>query len=188
MVLISWILTIMFSCPQAIIFRLMKHPAKEFYQCTTYNFFQDISSPVVMGNTTHLLLLGLSAVQWANIYHTIFNSVIFFIPVLIIVSSYVRIFHIMDRSVCSQNYLVYCTEISKRKFLIQYSRRSKQIVADFPDTKSLSLRQKTLSRSNNISDNNMSRKESMMKALKTSIIHVVAFVVSWTPYTFMATW
>ena len=27
-----------------------------------------------------------------------------------------------------------------------------------------------------------------MKALKMSIIHVLAFVVSWTPYTFMATW
>ena len=53
----------------------------------------------------------LSSVQWANIYHTIFNSVIFFIPVLIIVSSYVRIFNIMDRSDFSKNYLVYCTEI-----------------------------------------------------------------------------
>ena len=27
-----------------------------------------------------------------------------------------------------------------------------------------------------------------MKALKMSIIHVVVFVLSWTPYTVMATW
>ena len=30
--------------------------------------------------------------------------------------------------------------------------------------------------------------KSMMKALRMSLIHVLAFVVSWTPYTTMATW
>ena len=28
----------------------------------------------------------------------------------------------------------------------------------------------------------------VMKALKMSVIHVVAFIVSWTPYTVMGTW
>ena len=59
MVLVSWLLTILFSSPQvdilkmrnlenslsqiflkAIIFRVLKHPTKEFYQCTTINFFE----------------------------------------------------------------------------------------------------------------------------------------------------
>ena len=31
-------------------------------------------------------------------------------------------------------------------------------------------------------------KKTAMKALKMSIIHVVAFIVSWTPYTVMGTW
>ena len=31
-------------------------------------------------------------------------------------------------------------------------------------------------------------KKSVMKALNMSIIHVLAFVISWTPYTVMATW
>ena len=31
-------------------------------------------------------------------------------------------------------------------------------------------------------------KKSLMKALKMSLIHVLAFVLSWTPYTVMATW
>ena len=97
MVFISWLLTILFSSPQAIIFRVLKHPTKEFYQCTTYNFFQDLSSPMVMGNTTHMLLLGLRPVQWANIYHTIFNSEIFFIPLFIILGSYVKIYLIIYR-------------------------------------------------------------------------------------------
>ena len=30
--------------------------------------------------------------------------------------------------------------------------------------------------------------EKVMKALKMSIIHVLAFIVSWTPYTVMGTW
>ena len=35
---------------------------------------------------------------------------------------------------------------------------------------------------------NKHRKKSLMKALKMSIIHMVVFVLSWTPYTVMATW
>ena len=37
------------------------------------------------------------------------------------------------------------------------------------------------------SSNNKKRK-SVMKALKMSVVHVVMFVLSWTPYTIMATW
>ena len=33
-----------------------------------------------------------------------------------------------------------------------------------------------------------SANKNMMKALKMSIIHVVVFVLSWTPYSVMATW
>ena len=35
---------------------------------------------------------------------------------------------------------------------------------------------------------NKNKKKSLMKALKMSIIHVVVFVLSWTPYSVMATW
>ena len=35
---------------------------------------------------------------------------------------------------------------------------------------------------------NQRKKKSLMKALKMSIIHCVVFIISWTPYTFMATW
>ena len=33
-----------------------------------------------------------------------------------------------------------------------------------------------------------SANKNMMKALKMSLIHVLVFVFSWTPYTVMATW
>ena len=35
---------------------------------------------------------------------------------------------------------------------------------------------------------NKKKKKSVMKALKMSVIHVVVFVLSWTPYSAMATW
>ena len=44
MVIVAWILTLLFASPQAIIFRVLKHPEKEFYQCTTYNFFESLAS------------------------------------------------------------------------------------------------------------------------------------------------
>ena len=62
------------------------------------------------------------------------------------------------------------------------------MVAEYPGSRNLTLRQQALSRSTDLSESSTRRKESTMKALKMSIIHVVAFVVSWTPYTVMATW
>ena len=101
MVIVSWLLTIIFSCPQAVIFRVLKHPAKEFYQCTTINFFEDLSEMVVMTsangtNTTELALMGMTPDTWHNIYHTFVNCEIFFMPLIIIVISYARIYTIIS--------------------------------------------------------------------------------------------
>ena len=97
MVALAWIMTIVFSLPQAIIFRVKRHPYKEFYQCTTINFFADLSDRVTVNNSTHLQLLGLTPIQWENLYHTLFNSEIFFIPFVIIVASYIKIYFIITR-------------------------------------------------------------------------------------------
>ena len=101
MVLGSWIFTIICSSPQAIIFRVLKHPTKEFYQCTTINFFEDLSDEVVTtspdgGNSTHLYLLGLGPESWNRLYHVLFNCEIFFIPLIIILISYAKIYSILD--------------------------------------------------------------------------------------------
>ena len=44
-----------------------------------------------------LRLYGLTPDQWEDAYHTMFNSQIFFIPLVIIVASYVKIFLILSR-------------------------------------------------------------------------------------------
>ena len=41
--MLAWLMTLIFSWPQAVIFRVMKHPNKEFYQCTTFNFFENLA-------------------------------------------------------------------------------------------------------------------------------------------------
>ena len=49
------------------------------------------------GNLTELRLYGLTPDQWEDTYHTVFNSQIFFIPLVIIVASYVKILLILTR-------------------------------------------------------------------------------------------
>ena len=97
MVFIAYLATFILASPQAIIFRVLKHPIKEFYQCTTFNFFESISTEVQIGNDTELVLLGMTPLQAADLYHTIFNCEIFFFPLIIIVSSYVKIYLILTR-------------------------------------------------------------------------------------------
>jgi hypothetical protein len=98
MVIIAWVLAIIFSSPQAIVFRVLKHPVIDAYQCTTINFYESLSTPHPgPGNTTILLLAGLTPIQVADLYHTIFNAQVFFIPLIIIVVMYVKIYLLLKR-------------------------------------------------------------------------------------------
>ena len=85
MVILAWLVTILFSCPQAIFFGVLKHPDQEFYQCTAYKFFDDFSSQVQVGNTTILYFAGLTPVHSVDLYHTIFNSAVFFCSDVLII-------------------------------------------------------------------------------------------------------
>lgn len=60
MVIAAWILTLIYSSPQAIIFRVLKHPEKDFYQCTTFNFFESLATE---GDLNSILLL-LATFHW----------------------------------------------------------------------------------------------------------------------------
>ena len=95
MVITAYLSTFIFASPQAIIFRVLKHPEKEFYQCTTFNFFESLSTLVQVGNHTELLLLGLTPVQCADLYHTLFNCEVFFGPLCAIVASYAKIYAVL---------------------------------------------------------------------------------------------
>ena len=47
MVLAAWVVTLMFSWPQAVIFRTLKHPIKYFTQCTTFGYFETLALTVI---------------------------------------------------------------------------------------------------------------------------------------------
>ena len=66
MVLLAWLVTLISVTPQAVIFRVLKHPVQDFYQCTTEGFFESLNLPG-----------GLSPKQAADLYHTIFNCQVY---------------------------------------------------------------------------------------------------------------
>ena len=97
-------------------------------------------------------------------------------------------------AIISQNYLAYlslcvCSLLLTKLqqtcifFLYKSCRRNKNVYKDSQVAAGLLQQHKTVT---NIKDT--ARKEGMTKALKMSIIHMLAFVLSWTPYTFMGTW
>ena len=92
MVLLAYIAALVSASPQAFIFRVLKHPEKDFYQCTTLYFFSNLTTALNPRNITDQELLGLSPVQWEDLYHTIFNCEVFFVPVCVIVASYAKIY------------------------------------------------------------------------------------------------
>ena len=58
MVIIAWLTTLLFSSPQAVIFRVMKHPVADFYQVTVRIFLKVFNTEVrsvtaVSGNIRH---------------------------------------------------------------------------------------------------------------------------------------
>ena len=109
MVFTAYIATLISASPQTVIFRVLKHPEKEFYQCTTFDFFEDLSSYVQIGNdpnNTELLLHGLTPVQCEDLYHTIFNIEVFFGPLCAIVASYAKIYFVLKGQVGKRNMTV----------------------------------------------------------------------------------
>ena len=97
MVVSAWVFTLLSASPQAIIFRVLKHPTKEFYQCTTIDFFEDLAEKHfdLKTNQTEYILGGLNTEAWHTIYHSVINTQIFFLPLLIIIISYIKIYSIL---------------------------------------------------------------------------------------------
>ena len=88
---------------------------------------------------------------WGDIYHAVFNTEIFFMPLVILVTTYIMIYILLRRLVA----MVKEASLHRRNETSQSAGR-----VDRP-------------------------KKTVMKALKMSLIHVVAFIISWTPYTVM---
>ena len=97
---------------------------------------------------------SLTPVQWADLYHSVFNFQVFFGPAIAIVASYTRIYLLLKKRTETSSALCDTGEFRSVAEEMLYEKRQKNL----------------------------------MKALKMSIVHCTVFVISWTPYTIMATW
>lgn len=123
-----------------------------------------------------LIVDELTPIQWADVYHTVFNSAVFFGPAIAIVTSYIRyiiFFHL--KLFLSKGKVI----IISSHFRIYFCLKSRN------ETSLVTSMELCRAEEENL---NQRKKRSLMKALKMSIIHCVVFIISWTPYTFMATW
>jgi hypothetical protein len=46
----AWLLSALCALPQTLVFRVLKHPKIEFFQCTSMNFFRDLFNSSVAGD------------------------------------------------------------------------------------------------------------------------------------------
>ena len=97
MVVISWTLSLLLSLPQAFMFRKLKHPAVEFYQCTTDMVVEEFSEQVVVAGETQFRLLGVDSDTVYSIYHFSFPFFVFFFPLACLIFNYGIIIKIIRR-------------------------------------------------------------------------------------------
>ena len=97
MVLFSWVLSFVLSSPQAMLFRKMKHPDMEFYQCTTKMVIENISTVVMDGDKAKYYFFGIESDIVYKIYHLSFLVFVYFLPLCCLLVSYIFIIHFIRR-------------------------------------------------------------------------------------------
>ena len=71
MITSAWLISALCALPQTLVFRVLKHPQMEFYQCTTMQYFDNINVE--------------------KIYNSLFLVVVYVVPLLVIVVTYANI-------------------------------------------------------------------------------------------------
>ncbi|XP_054715567.1 gonadotropin-releasing hormone receptor-like [Uloborus diversus] len=164
-VLIVWILSALFSIPQAVIFRVVRGPfVEEFYQCVTYGFY---------------------TAEWQEQLYTTTSLVLnFILPLLILTFTYSCTFYTIS---IQKSYLVLSKQLHCRVrlmneavVLLKYSlvpannftngsNWKENTFSDYPNAAMDEARRNLLRKAKN-------------KALMITVVIMVAFVVCWAPY------
>lgn len=71
MITSAWLISALCALPQTLVFRVLKHPQMDFYQCTTMQYFDNIHAE--------------------KIYNSLFLVVVYVVPLLVIVVTYANI-------------------------------------------------------------------------------------------------
>ena len=78
-------------------FRLVKHPSRDFYQCTSQFRIEMISEITLVGGEPVFNFHGFEPETIYRIYNMSFFIFVFFLPLLIIIISYISIFYQIRR-------------------------------------------------------------------------------------------
>ena len=101
MVGFSWFISLLLASPQAIMFRKLKHPAVEFYQCTTTLVVEEYANLVVEDGNTKFVLIGLDSNTIYIIYHLSFLFFVFFFPLTFLIITHIVIIKLIQRCLLS---------------------------------------------------------------------------------------
>ncbi len=117
MILLAWLAAGVFALPQTFVFRVLKHPEIDFYQCTSMGFFREVlgegdgggdnatsatnatsaASAASAANATNATssssrtILGLGPDDLERVYSSIFLVAVYMVPLLVIVVTYANI-------------------------------------------------------------------------------------------------
>ena len=97
MVFISWVVSILLSCPQAMMFRKLKHPTMEFHQCTTTMVIESYSDIVIENGQAHIRFYGIDPSILYQLYSGSFLFFVYFFPLFCLIISYTIIIIIVKR-------------------------------------------------------------------------------------------
>ena len=84
-------------------FRVVKHPHRDFYQCTSHLVFEMNSDVVLSGDKPTFLFFGMDPQILYKIYNFYFLFFVYFFPLFCILISYASIFILIRRSEGTQN-------------------------------------------------------------------------------------
>ena len=95
MVFISWFLSMVLSCPQAIMFRKIKRPKVEFYQCTLHMYLEMKSEMTFIDGQIKFSLIGLDPKHIYTTYNFLFLLFVYFLPLSFITVNLTRVIQML---------------------------------------------------------------------------------------------
>ena len=89
--------SIFLAFPQALIFRRLKHPELEFYQCTTSMAVEEFSEEVFVDGEIKFIFFGFDAERIYSFYHFTFLFFVFFFPLAVLMVTYMVVIKLITR-------------------------------------------------------------------------------------------
>ena len=176
MVCISWLVSLILASPQAIMFRKLKHPSLEFYQCTPDMVIETYSTLVFENGQEQIKFYGINPATLYKLYSASFLFFVYFFPLFCLLISYSIIIILIKR--------LFLTNLLYSIIAIVYFRREKNMRNMRKDTHTHRHVAKALAK--RVHSKNLM--QTQWKNLKMSLIHVSFFAISWAPYTIHQAW